>query len=170
MSFLYLWDMRYQLSFTSMYRCKQTNKQHRTDLLQIAGTLEQPVTRRYMQQDKSWVECASWLSFIPLCLVAYYIFLRTFHFSLSSSSPFPQQQVMAPQTHRPSVTESESSRTTGTLSNAPLGETQQQRGHQWVHRDGAISATENMTQDAHFRKVPIPRHSNNRQQHAIGCV
>jgi len=119
-SILYLSNMRYQLSFTSMYPCKQTNNQHRTDLLSIKRPLESPATCNYTQPDKTWVECASWLSFIPLWLVAYYIFLRTFHFSLSSSSPFPQQQVMATQTPQHSVIESESSQTTGASSNAPL--------------------------------------------------
>ena len=32
-SFLYLWNTRYQLSFTSMYPCKQTNKQTSSDRL-----------------------------------------------------------------------------------------------------------------------------------------
>jgi len=95
------------------------------------------------------LECASWLSFIPLWLVAYYIFLRTFHFSLSSSSPFPQQQVMAAQSPQPSGTQSEPSRTTGASSNVPLAVTQQQRSQQWVQRDATIGATENMAQDTH---------------------
>jgi len=58
----------------------QTNKQHRTDLLQIVGPLESSATCSYTQPDKTWVECASWLLFIRLWLEAYYIFLRTFHF------------------------------------------------------------------------------------------
>jgi len=167
-SILYLSNMRYQLLFTLMYSCKQTNKQHRTDLLLITGPLESPIPCSYMQQDIYWVECANWLSFILLWLVAYYIFLRTFHFSLSSSSPFPQQQVMAPPTHQLCAIESKSSRMMGTSSNAPLGETQQHRRHQLVHRDAAIAATNNMTQDAHWKNLCKTRRSNNRQQHAIG--
>jgi len=152
-SFLYLPNMRYQLSLTSMYPWKQTNKQHWTDLLQIGGRLESPATCTYTQQDKTWVERASWLSFIPLWLVAYYIFLRTFHFSLSSSSPFPQHQVMAPQAPQPGVIQSEMSRTMVVSSNAPLPGTQQQCRHQLVHSDAAIAATENMAQDAHLKNV-----------------
>jgi len=149
-SFLYLSNMRYQLSFTSIYTCKQTNKEHRTNLKQIAGPLESPATWSNTQQDISWVERASWPSFIPLWLVVYNMFLRTFHFSLSSFSPCPQQQFMAPQTPQPSVIESEMSRTTGTSSNASLAGTQQQRRHQSVNRDDAIAAFKNFTQDAHI--------------------
>jgi len=148
---------------------KQTNKHHRTDLLQIAGQLESLPTCSDTQQDVSWVERASWQSFIPLWPVDYYIFLRNFHFSLSSSSPFPQQQVMAPQTLQPGGIQSESRRTAGASSNAPLAETQLQRRHQLVHRDAAIAATETMAQDSHLKKVHKTRRSNNRQQHAIGC-
>jgi len=119
--------------------------------------------------DVSWVERASWQSFIPLCPVAYYIFLRTFHFSLSSSSPSPQQQVVAQQTPLPGGIQSESSRTTGASSNSPQVETQLQRRHQLVHRDAAIAATENMTQDAHLKKVRKTGRCNDRQQHAIRC-
>jgi len=103
----------------------QTYKQHQTNSLHIAGPLESPATCSYMQQDISSIERASWLSFIPLWLVAYNIFLRTFHFSLSSSSPFPQHEDMASQTPQPGVIESESGRTTGTSSYVPLADTQQ---------------------------------------------
>ena len=153
----------------SLQTNKQTNKHHRTDLLQIAGPLESLPTCSDTQQGVSWVERASWQSFIPLWPVAYYIFLRTSHFSLSSSSPFPQQQVMAPQTPQPGLSQSESSRTAGASSNAPLVETQLQRRHHLVHRDAAIAATKNMAQDAHLQKVRKTGRSNNRQQHAIGC-
>jgi len=148
---------------------KQTNKHHRTDLLQIAWPLESPATSSDRQQDIPWVERASWQSFIPLWPGAYYIFLRTVHFSWSSSSPFPQQQVVAPQTPQPDVIQSESSRTTGASSNEPLAETQQQRRHQLVHYDAAIAATKNMAQDAHLKIVRKTGRSNNRQQHEIGC-
>jgi len=148
---------------------KQTYKHHRTDLLQFAGRLDSLPTCSDTQQDVSWVERASWQSFIPLWPVDYYIFLRTFHFSLSSSSPFPQQQDMAPQTPQPGGIQSESSRTAGASSNAHLAETQLQRRHQLVHRDAAIAATENMGPDAHLSKARNTGRSNNRQQHAIGC-
>ena len=168
-SILYQLNMRYQLLFTSMYPCKRTNKQHRTDLLQIAGLLESPATCSYMQPDITWVECASWLSFIPLWLVAYYIFRRTFHFALSSFSPFPQQRVMAPQTPQPSLIESEWSQTTGTLLNAHRAEEQQQCRQQLVHHDSAIAASGNNPQDTHFKMVRHTGRSYNRKQHTIGC-
>jgi len=145
--------MRYQLSFTSMYLCKQTNNHHRTDLLQIAGLLESPATCNDTLQDKSGVERASWLSIILLWPVAYYIFLRTFHLSLSSFSPLPQQQFMAPWTTQPGVITPESCRTMGASSNASLAETQQQRRHHSVHCDAEIAATKNMALDTHLKKV-----------------
>jgi len=168
-SFLYLSNMRYQLLFTSMYPCKQTNKKHRTELLQIAGPFQSPATCSYTQPKNTRVECASWLSFIPLGLVAYYIFLRTFHFSLASSSPFPPQQVMPPHSPQPGVPESESSRRTGGSLNAPLVEAQQQCRHQLVHHNAAIAATKNMAQDAHLKIVSKTICINNREQHVTGC-
>jgi len=76
---------------------------------------------------------------------------------------------MAPQTPQPGVIQSESSRTTGASSNAPVAESHLQRRHPLVHRDAAIAATKNMAQDAHLKKVGKTGRSNNRQQHAIGC-
>jgi len=76
---------------------------------------------------------------------------------------------MAPQTPQPGVIQSESSRTAGASSNAPLADTQLQRRHQLVHRNDAIAATENMAQDTHIKKVRKTGRSNNRQQHATGC-
>jgi len=169
-SFLYLSNTRYQLSFTSMYPGKQSNKQtSSTDLLQIVGPLESHPTCSDTQQDVSWVERANWQSFISLWPVAYYIFLRSFHFSWLSSSPFPRQQVMAPQTPQPSVIQSESRRMAGASSNAPQAETQLLGRHLFVHCNSAIAATENMAQDVHLRKVHKTGRSNNRQQHTIGC-
>jgi hypothetical protein len=143
-SFWYLSNMKYQLLFTSINPCRQTFIQHRTDLLQIAEPLESPVTCSYMQLDISQVEDTSWLSFICLWLVAYYIFLRTFHFSLWSSATFPQHQVSDQKSPQPGVVECESCRTMGTWSTVPLAETQQHRRHQLVHHDTAIADTENM--------------------------
>ena len=153
----------------SLQTNKQTNKHHRTDLLQIAGPLESLPTCSDTQQGVSWVERASWQSFIALWPVAYYIFLRTSHFSLSSSSPFPQQQVMAPKTPWPGIIQSESNRTTCSSSNEPLAETLLQRSHQLVHHNTAIVATEYMAQNKHLKKAHKTGHSNNRQQHAIRC-
>jgi len=66
-----------------------TNKQHRTDLLQIAGPLNSAATGSYVQYDSSWIECIRWLSLMLFWLVTIYILLRTSHFFLFSSySPF----------------------------------------------------------------------------------
>jgi hypothetical protein len=76
---------------------------------------------------------------------------------------------MAPQTPQPGVIQSESSRTPGASSKAPLAYTQLQRRHQLVHRDAAIAATKYMAQDAQLKKVHNTGCSNNRQLHAICC-
>jgi hypothetical protein len=76
---------------------------------------------------------------------------------------------MVLQTPHPGVIQSESSRTMGASSNAPLADTQLQLRHQLVHRDAAIAATKNMAQDTHLKKVGKTGCNNNRQQHAIGC-
>jgi hypothetical protein len=77
---------------------------------------------------------------------------QDFHFSLSSSSPYPQYQVMARQTPQPGVIQSELSQTTSSSYTAPLAETELQRRHQLVHRDASIAATENMARDPHSKK------------------
>jgi len=69
---------------------------------------------------------------------------------------------------QPGENKSESSRLTGTTSNPSLIGTQQEHGHQLVHRDGANAATNNMTQDAHFKIVSTTRRSKNKKQHAVG--
>ena len=76
---------------------------------------------------------------------------------------------MAPEALPPGAIGAASCRTTGASHNEPLGETQQHRSHQWVYRDDAIVATENMTQDAHSKKVRKTERKNNKKQHAIGC-
>ena len=58
---------------------------------------------------------------------------------------------------------------TGTLTNAPPGEIQEQHRPQLVHRDAAIVATKNMAQDRHLAMVPKTRRSKYRKQQAIGC-
>jgi len=147
--FLYLSNTRYQLSFTSMYHCKQTNKQTSSDRLTanretvgITSNLQRYAAGCILSRTCKLTVIQS------LVTIAYYIFIRTSHFALSSSSPFPQQQVMAPRTPQPGLFQSKSSQTAGASSNAPLVETQLQRRHLLVHRDAAIAATENMAQDA----------------------
>jgi len=76
---------------------------------------------------------------------------------------------MAPKTPQICVIESESSRTTGTSSNLPLAETQQQRSDQLVHRKAAIAATDNLAQEAHLKIERKTRLSYIRKPHAIGC-
>jgi len=82
---------------------------------------------------------------------------------------FLQQQAMAPETLPPGTIGAESSRMTGASHTEPLGETQQQCRHQLVHRDAAIVANKNMTQDAHLKKVPKTGIKRNKKQHGIGC-
>jgi len=81
----------------------------------------------------------------------------------------PHQQVMATEILQPGAIEAEPSRTTGDSNNAPPGQSQQHNRHQLVHRDPAIVATENMTQDAHFNIVRKSGSRRNHKQHAIGC-
>src|SRR5882757_9394734 len=66
---------------------------------------------------------------------------------------FLSQQAMAHVTLPPGAIGVESSRTTGAPRNVSLDETQQQRRHKLIHRDTAIVATENLSQDAHSNKV-----------------
>jgi hypothetical protein len=82
---------------------------------------------------------------------------------------FLRQQAMGPETLPQGAIGVKSSRTTGASSNAPLGERQQQCRHQFVHRNAAIVATENMTQDAHLKHVSKTGISKNKKQYAIGC-
>jgi len=63
------------------------------------------------------------------------------------------QQVMAPEILQPGAIEAELSRTTGASNNTPPGETQQQRRHKLVHRNAAIVATKNKTQDGLLKIV-----------------
>jgi len=152
------------------YVSRYTNQQHRTDLPHIAGLLESPAICSFTQLASSWVEHARWQSLIAFWLEASSIFLKTSHFfSLSFFSPFPQQQVMDPQTPQPGASGSESSRTTGTTSIAPPAESQQQRRHHLVHWVCSNAATANMTLDAHLKIVHRTRGSRNMMQHAIGC-
>jgi len=76
---------------------------------------------------------------------------------------------MAQRTPQPGVIQSELSLMIGSSSNAPLAETLLQLRQQLVHHHTAIAATENIAQDAHLHKGHKTGHSNNRQQHAIGC-
>jgi hypothetical protein len=76
---------------------------------------------------------------------------------------------MPPQTPQPGVIQSESSRTADASSNAPLVEIQLERRHQFVHRDAARAATEDMAQDTHLNTVRTTRRSSNRQKHPIRC-
>jgi len=118
-----------------------SNKQHRTDLLQITRWWETPTTCSYMQQDSCWVWCTSWLLFIPFWHEPHYIFLRTFHFfSLSSSSPIPHHQIIDTQTPPPVGDGSQADWTMGASSNRSLLGTQRERKHHFIHRDSANEA------------------------------
>ena len=76
---------------------------------------------------------------------------------------------MAPEILQQGAIEAESSRMTGDSNIMTPGDTQQQCRHQLVHRDAAIVAIENMTQDAHLLIVRKTSSSRNNKQHAIGC-
>jgi len=152
------------------YLSHKTNKQHRTDLLQIARPLETPATCSYTQWDSDSVDYASWLSLIPFWLEAHYIFLRTSHFvSLSSSSSFRQHQIMAPHTAQHGASGSGSSHLTGASSNAPPAGTQLQHRHQLAHHNTANPAAENVTLENHLTSVCETAHSKDTKQHATGC-
>jgi len=74
----------------NIHLSRKTNTQHMTDLVQITVRLEICASCSYMHQDSSWEEQASWLLLIPCWLEATYIFLKTSHlFLLSSSSGLP---------------------------------------------------------------------------------
>jgi hypothetical protein len=72
---------------------------------------------------------------------------------------FPEQQLMAPESLQPSVTGAELSRTTGTSTDTPHGETQQQLTPQYVHCEETIVATGNMLQDGIFKTIPKSKSS-----------
>ena len=129
-----------------------TNKQHWSDLLQIAGWWETPVTSSDTQRNSSWVQQSCWLLLIPFWHLANYTVLRASHFfSLSSSSPIPHQQIMVTQPPLPGQSGSNSSLFAGATSNTGILVTQQEHRHQVIHRDAANGATQHMTQDAHVK-------------------
>ena len=145
--------------------------QHWTYILQIGGWLETPATCSYMQQHSSWVDEAirHWL--IPFWLDANYVFFRTSHFfPLSSSSPFPHQQINATQTPPQGESGSESSWLTSVSTNAALAGTNDHSRHLLVHHDSAIAASENMAWDAHIQMVCKTRSGMSMKYHVTGCV
>jgi len=83
--------------------------------------------------------------------------------------PFPQQQVMAPETLQPGAIGAASSRMTGASTKASPGEIQQQHRHHFVDRITAIVATENMTQDEHLNTLCESGSSKNKKQHMMEC-
>jgi hypothetical protein len=64
---------------------------------------------------------------------------------------------------------SNTGRLAGATSTTELLDTQQERRHQFVHRDAANVATKHMTQHAHLMIVRMTGSSNNKKQHAVGC-
>jgi len=123
----------------------KTNKQHRTNLLKLSDRWN-PLQLYAAGFSLNWkcklavthsiLTCSSLYNLQHFPLLFVIIFLT-----------FLQQQAMAPETLPPDAIGAELSRTTGASRNAPLGETQLQPRHQLVHRDAAIVATENITQD-----------------------
>jgi len=76
---------------------------------------------------------------------------------------------MAPQKPQPAARGSESSQTTGALSNAPPAEMQQQCRHNVVHSNAANAATENIPLDALLPIICKTQRSKKKKQHAIRC-
>jgi len=108
----------------------EMNKDHRTDLQQIARWWETPATCSHMQQDSCWVWRTSWLQLIPFLHEVHYILLRTSHFLLlSSSSPIPFHQVMDTRTPQPGGDGYEASRSIGASFHWSLLGTQQDCRH-----------------------------------------
>jgi len=153
-NFLFISDNEVIEADINQYVSLWRHKPHWTDLLQIPKWRETHPTCSQMYQDSSWVECASWLLLIPFWLEANYIFFMTSHlFWWSSSSPSPHRQIMAAKTRQQSEKRSESSRSTVASCIVFLVSTKQQCWHQLVHHGTANAATDNMTQDTHFKIV-----------------
>jgi len=76
---------------------------------------------------------------------------------------------MAPQTPQQGESGTESTRMTGTSSNMPTIETQQQCRHHLVDCDSAYAATENMTLDTKLKIVCNTWSSRSKKQHMIRC-
>jgi len=76
---------------------------------------------------------------------------------------------MDTQPPEPGQSGSKSSGLAGASINTSLIGTQQERRHQWVHRDTANEATKNMTHDAHLKIIRKTGSSTNKKQHAVGC-
>jgi len=163
--------MRYQLSFITIYPCKQTNNiwptysksrdcwyslQLYTVQLYTAGLSLNWWCK--LAVPRSILTC-SWLYNLqdfPLLFVI--IFLT-----------IPPQQVMAPENLEPGAIEAKLSRTTGASNNAPPSETQPQHSHQLVQHAAANVATENMTQDKHLKILRKSESSKHKKQWAIRC-
>jgi len=76
---------------------------------------------------------------------------------------------MTTPTPQPGESGSQSVQSTGDSSDASLHGTRQLRRNRLVHRDSAYAATENMTQDEHFKIISKIRRKNIQKQHAIEC-
>jgi len=88
------------------------------------------------------------------------IFIRTSHiFSLSSSSSFPHQLIMALLMPQQGASGLESSRMMNASLNTPPTGTHIQCRHQLVNHDAANAATDNMTQDTHSTMLHKARSS-----------
>jgi len=82
---------KYKISVViQIYVSMDTNTQHRTELMQMAGRLEAQAVWSNTLQDSSYVKRATRLICIPFWLGAYHICLGTSHcISLSTSSRLP---------------------------------------------------------------------------------
>ena len=164
--FLYLSNKWLQPLFTAIYPCKGTNNIGLTYCQSWDGgnPLQLAAMRSRIQLELNvQVGCLFWL-------VGIYIFFRTSHFFLlSSSSPVHNSKSWLHMHLSQVCLIPKSSRMTGDSSKAPPAETQLPRRHHWVHRDAGFPATENITQHAHYKMVRKTGQSKHNKQHAIGC-
>jgi hypothetical protein len=77
---------------------------------------------------------------------------------------------MDTQTAPPGVTRSEMSRTMGISADMSHNGTEQECRHEIVQRDATNAATKPLTEDAHLKIICKTGSSQNKKQHAFGCV
>ena len=167
---LYLSNMWYQLSFITLYPCKQTDNIRPTYCISWdrCSTLQVFIMHLYAARlgsnwrcelavTRSILTCSQLHHLQDFSLLVVIIFLT-----------IPQQQVMAQEILQLGAIEAKSSRTTRASNNAPPDVTRQRRRHLVVHCDAAIVATGNMTQDPYWKIVHETGRCKNKKQHTIG--
>jgi hypothetical protein len=156
-------------AFVPLNLSLSTNNHHQTNLFHISGLWETPATCSYTRQNSCWVSQTCWLLLIQYWYNADYIFLITSHFfSWSSSSTIPHQQIMDKQPPQPCESGSKSNWLAGASPYTSLIGTQDKCSTQFIHCDAAITATRNMTQDAHWIIVHKTGSCTKMKQHVVG--